>query len=74
MFAAGVMRVRRRGQTVQPAIRVEVDERASCAFGLVLGRSVEDLSKDFDRLEAKINGLLFGVATTLLVELWRNWP
>lgn len=50
-----------------------VDERPGCAFGLATRRGLDDLGKDFERLEAKVNGLLFGVAATLLVELWRSW-
>lgn len=50
-----------------------VDDRPGCAFGLALDRTVQDLVKDFDRLETKVNGVLFGVVTTLLVELWRGW-
>jgi hypothetical protein len=50
-----------------------VDDRAGCAFGLATRRGLDDLGKDFDRLEAKVNGLLFGVGATLLVEIWRGW-
>lgn len=50
-----------------------VDERPGCAFGLATRRGLDDLTKDLERLETKVNGLLCGVAATLLVEFWRAW-
>jgi len=63
-------RVRRRASRAAAPL---VDERPGCAFGLATRRGLDDLAKDFERLEAKVNGLLFGVAATLLAELWRAW-
>lgn len=50
-----------------------MDDRAGCAFGLVTRRALEDLAKDFDRLENKINGVIFGVVLTFMVELWKTF-
>ncbi|MBI4317392.1 MAG: hypothetical protein HY675_02790 [Chloroflexi bacterium] len=50
-----------------------VDDRPGCAFGLVTRRALEDLAKDFDRLENKINGVIFGVVLTFMVELWKTF-
>jgi len=61
-----------RRQDANAALR-HVDERPGCAFGLATRRGLDDLTKDFERLESKVNGLLCGVAATLLVELWRAW-
>ncbi|MCL5263695.1 MAG: hypothetical protein M1343_00595 [Chloroflexi bacterium] len=49
-----------------------VEDKAGCAFGLVTRRGLEDLSKDFERLEGKINGLLFGVVATLILQVWKS--
>jgi len=48
-----------------------VDEKPGCAYGLVSRRAIEDLEREFGRLEAKINGLIFGVVITLLVQVWK---
>ncbi len=52
--------------------RPVVDEKPGCAYGLVTRKSVEDLGKDFDRLEDKINGLIFGVIITVLLQAWKT--
>ncbi len=49
-----------------------VDEAPGCAYGLVTRRGLDDLTKDFERLEAKINGILIGVAVTALLEVWKT--
>ena len=48
-----------------------MSERAGCAFGLVTRRGLEDLEADFRRMEAKIDGLIFAVVLTFLLEAWR---
>jgi len=53
--------------------RAGIDERAGCAFGLVTRRALDDLEGGFRRLEAKIDGLLFGVAAAVLLEVWKAW-
>lgn len=58
----------RRNRTRQPV----VEEKAACAFGLVTRKGLEDLARDFDRLEVKINGLIFGVVATLLIQVWKS--
>jgi len=47
------------------------DPAPACAFGLVIGVRVADLEKVVERIEAKINGLIFAVAVTALVEIGR---
>lgn len=51
--------------------RTIVEEGPGCAFGLVTRKGLEDLSKDFERLESKINGLIFGVVVTVLLQTWK---
>jgi len=67
---AGLVRkpTRRR---IEESNRPVVEERPGCAFGLVTRKGLEDLSKDFERLESKINGLIFGVIITVLLETWK---
>ncbi len=58
---------RNRRRATQPV----VEDKPGCAFGLVTRRGLDDLSRDFERLENKINGVIFGVMVTFLVELWK---
>ncbi len=48
-----------------------VDEKPGCAFGMVTRKGLEDLSRDFERLEMKINGIMFGVLVAVGLEIWR---
>jgi len=45
------------------------DEPAPTAFEQVTRRGLEDLAREVERLELKINAILVAVASTLLVEL-----
>lgn len=48
-----------------------IDEKPGCAYGMVTRKGLDDLSRDFERLEVKINGLLFGVLVTVILEAWK---
>ena len=50
-----------------------LDEGPRSAFELVTRRGLDDLVKDFDRLEVKVNGLIFGVALTFVLEVWKSF-
>ncbi len=50
-----------------------LDEGPRSAFELVTRRGLDDLSRDFDRLEVKVNGLIFGVALTFILEVWKSF-
>jgi hypothetical protein len=49
-----------------------VDAAPGCAFGLVTRKGLDDLTKDFERLEGKINGIIFGVVVTVLLQAWKT--
>ncbi|HLZ07305.1 MAG TPA: hypothetical protein VKT80_01865 [Chloroflexota bacterium] len=42
------------------------------SFEQVTRRGLEDLTRQVDRIERDLNGLLFGVAGSLLIELYRT--
>lgn len=48
-----------------------LDEGPMTAFEMVTRRGLDDLSRDFERLEGKVNGLIFGVTMTFLIEIWK---
>lgn len=73
LFFSAIQTLTRRSRQREVASERQVDDRPGCAFGLATRRGLDDLYRDVDRLETKINGLLFGVAATLLAELWRAW-
>ncbi len=50
-----------------------IDERPRSAYELVTRRALEDLSRDFDRLESKVNGVIFGVVLTFALEVWKSF-
>jgi hypothetical protein len=50
-----------------------LEEGPRSAFELVTRRGLDDLVKDFERLEVKVNGLLFGVALTFVLEVWKSF-
>ena len=49
----------------------KLDEGPRSAYELVTRRGLDDLVRDFERLEVKVNGLLFGVALTFFLEVWK---
>ncbi len=68
--AARIVRLKARdaGAGRQPA----VDERPGCAYGMVSRRALEDLTRAFERLENKVNGVLLGMLATVAIEIWRS--
>ncbi len=56
----------------QPAAR-QLDEGPRSAYELVTRRALDDLVRDFDRLEGKVNGLIFGVVLTFGLEVWKSF-
>ena len=50
-----------------------LEEGPRSAFELVTRRGLDDLVRDFDRLEVKVNGLIFGVALTFILEVWKSF-
>lgn len=66
-LSKGVVGLLKKPTSKQPVL----EERPGCAFGLVTRKGLEDLSKDFERLESKINGLIFGVVVTVLLQTWK---
>ena len=50
-----------------------LEQGPSSAFELVTRRGLDDLVRDFDRLEAKVHGVIFGVALTFLLEVWKSF-
>ena len=49
----------------------KVDPAPACAFGLVVSTRISELEKGFERVESKINGLIFAVVLTAIVEIAR---
>ncbi len=54
----------------QPA---RIDEGPTSAYELVTRRALEDLARDFDRLESKLHGVIFGVVLTFALEVWKSF-
>jgi hypothetical protein len=50
-----------------------IDEGPRSAYELVTRRALEDLARDFERLESKVNGLIFGVLLTFILEVWKSF-
>jgi hypothetical protein len=50
-----------------------IDEAPRSAYELVTRRALDDLTRDFERLETKVNGLIFGVVLTFGVEVWKSF-
>jgi hypothetical protein len=50
-----------------------VAEGPRSAYELVTRRALDDLTRDFERLETKVNGLIFGVVLTFAVEVWKSF-
>ena len=50
-----------------------LEEGPRSAFELVTRRGLDDLVRDFERLEVKVNGLIFGVALTFILEVWKSF-
>lgn len=50
-----------------------IDEGPRSAYELVTRRALDDLTKDFERLEGKVNGLIFGVLLTFILEVWKSF-
>jgi hypothetical protein len=50
-----------------------IDEAPRSAYELVTRRALDDLTRDFERLETKVNGLSFGVVLTFGVEVWKSF-
>ena len=50
-----------------------VAEGPRSAYELVTRRALDDLTRDFERLETKVDGLIFGVVLTFAVEVWRSF-
>jgi hypothetical protein len=50
-----------------------LEEGPRSAFEMVTRRGLDDLVKDFERLEMKVNGLIFGVALTFVLEVWKSF-
>lgn len=51
----------------------QVEEGPRSAYEMVTRRALNDLTRDFERLEVKVNGLLFGVALTFVLEVWKSF-
>lgn len=47
------------------------DEEVPSGFELVTRRGLEDLTRQVERLDAKLNGLLIAVAGAILIDLLR---
>ncbi len=62
--------LRRFRRRVGVAEGLAVDERPRSAFELVTRRGLDDLASRVERLETKVNGLLFGVALTVILQVW----
>jgi hypothetical protein len=43
-----------------------------CGYGAVTRRAVEDLTRVVERIELKLNTLLFGALVSVLLEIWRT--
>ncbi len=54
----------------QPSIRA-IDLAPGSTYEAVTRQSVDDLRAQVDRIEARLNAVLFGVAASLAIELWR---
>ena len=54
----------------RPAIRA-VDLAPGSTYEAVTRQAVDDLRGQVDRIEARLNAVLFGVAASLAIELWR---
>lgn len=65
------MRSRPDGQAVSGQSRI--DEGPRSAYELVTRRALDDLVKDFERLETKVNGVIFGVLLTFFLEVWKSF-
>ncbi len=50
-----------------------LEEGPRSAFELVTRRGLDDVVRDFERLEVKVNGLIFGVALTFILEVWKSF-
>ena len=46
-------------------------EVPGCAYGAVTRRAVDDLTRAVERMELKLNTLMFGVLVSILLEIWR---
>ena len=57
----------------RPAGAARIDEGPRSAYELVTRRALEDLARDFDRLEVKVNGVIFGVMLTFILEVWKSF-
>ena len=49
--------------------RSELDERPQSAYELVTRRGLDDLAKRVDSVDAKVNGLLVGMAVLVVAEV-----
>jgi hypothetical protein len=54
----------------RPAIRA-IDLAPGSTYEVVTRQAVDDLRAQVDRIEARLNAVLFGVAASLAIELWR---
>lgn len=70
-LGATMARLARRGVVVGTPARGAGSDDAS-AYEQVTRRGLEDLSRQVDRLELKLNGLLLAVGSSILVDLYRT--
>lgn len=59
-------------RSAQVRTKSVLDDGPGCVFGLVTRKGLDDLTKDFERLEGKINGIIFGVVVTVLLQAWKT--
>ena len=60
-----------RGKRERNKSATAIDERPHSAYELVTRRALEDLKARVDSIDAKVNGLLWGMLAIVLSEVYR---
>jgi hypothetical protein len=66
-------RVARRLRLLRPEPKVELpsalDDDPCCVYGLMTRTTLDNLAKDVDELKTRVNALLWGVGSAVLIDI-----
>ncbi|HEX5417637.1 MAG TPA: hypothetical protein VFZ25_18420 [Chloroflexota bacterium] len=60
------------GSALKRVVRERKEAEAPSSFEQVTRRGLDDLTRQVERLETKINGLLVALASSILIDLYRT--